>query len=80
VVRVHLRYNLIEKQTAHDFYNEWTSDGFPRFLVVELQHPCPYYDDSYAVNSASMGPWGGESKRLVVGSPWSQLASKSQRF
>eukprot|EP01046_Picozoa_sp_COSAG06_P015332 COSAG06_NODE_977_length_11246_cov_599.741724_7_plen_248_part_00 len=22
-----------------------------------VQHPTPYYDDSYAVNSASMGPW-----------------------
>lgn len=28
---------------------------FPRFLVVEVQHANPYYDDSYAVNSASMG-------------------------
>lgn len=27
-------------------------------LIVEIQHPTPYYDDSYAVNSASMGPWG----------------------
>ena len=31
---------------------------FPRFIVVEIQHPTPYYDDSYAVNSASQGPYG----------------------
>ena len=28
------------------------------FLIVEIQHPTPYYDDSYAVNSASQGPYG----------------------
>jgi S-formylglutathione hydrolase FrmB len=27
-------------------------------LIVEIQHATPYYDDSYAVNSASQGPWG----------------------
>ena len=35
-----------------------TGEAFPRFLVVEVQHATPYYDDSYAVNSATMGPWG----------------------
>ncbi|MEN8799780.1 MAG: alpha/beta hydrolase-fold protein, partial [Flavobacteriaceae bacterium] len=25
---------------------------------IEIQHPTPYYDDSYAVNSASQGPYG----------------------
>lgn len=45
-------------QEAHDFYKQWTSKDFPRMLIVEIQHPTPYYDDSYAVNSASMGPWG----------------------
>ena len=27
-------------------------------LIVEIQHATPYYDDSYAVNSANMGPYG----------------------
>ena len=27
-------------------------------LVVEIQHANPYYDDSYAVNSANLGPYG----------------------
>ncbi len=27
-------------------------------LVVEIQHPTPYYDDSYAVNSENNGPYG----------------------
>jgi len=51
-------YNRIEQQQAHQFYKEWTGPGFPRFLIVEIQHANPYYDDSYAVNSANLGPYG----------------------
>ena len=51
-------YNRIQQQEAYDFYRQWISPGFPRFLVIEIQHATPYYDDSYAVNSASQGPWG----------------------
>jgi hypothetical protein len=51
-------YNIIQQQEAYDFYMDWTSEDFPRFLIIEIQHPTPYYDDSYAVNSASQGPWG----------------------
>jgi hypothetical protein len=51
-------YNRIVQQEAYDFYRRWTSPGFPRFLVVEIQHANPYYDDSYAVNSANLGPYG----------------------
>lgn len=42
----------------NDFYKAWTSDDFPRFIAVTLQHPTPYFDDSYAVNSANNGPYG----------------------
>ncbi|GMN07530.1 hypothetical protein MTsPCn5_29190 [Croceitalea sp. MTPC5] len=51
-------YNIIQQQEAHDFYKRWNEPDFPRFLIVEIQHPTPYYDDSYAVNSASQGPYG----------------------
>lgn len=51
-------YNKIQQQEAYDFYQRWTSTDFPRFLIIEIQHPTPYYDDSYAVNSASQGPYG----------------------
>lgn len=51
-------YNKFQQQEAYDFYKSWTSDTFPRFIVIEIQHPTPYYDDSYAVNSASQGPYG----------------------
>ncbi len=51
-------YNKIQAQEAYNFFKQWTSKNFPRFLAIEIQHPTPYYDDSYAVNSASMGPYG----------------------
>ncbi|NQZ77010.1 MAG: hypothetical protein HRT61_13045 [Ekhidna sp.] len=51
-------YNIIQQQEAYDQYLQWISDDFPRFLIIEIQHPTPYYDDSYAVNSASQGPYG----------------------
>ncbi len=51
-------YNNIVQQESHDFYQSWISDDFPRFIIIEIQHPTPYYDDSYAVNSASQGPYG----------------------
>ena len=35
----------------------WMSDSCPRMLAVTFQHPCPYYDDSYAVNSPNVGPY-----------------------
>ena len=27
-------------------------------IIIEIQHANPYYDDSYAVNSANLGPYG----------------------
>ena len=51
-------YNIIQQQEAYDFYKTWTGPDFPRMLIIEIQHPTPYYDDSYAVNSANQGPYG----------------------
>ncbi len=51
-------YNKIVAQEAHDFYKAWTSDEMPRMIIVKIQHANPYYDDSYAVNSENLGPYG----------------------
>ena len=51
-------YNRIVQEQAYQFYKDWTGPNFPRFLIVEIQHANPYYDDSYAVNSANLGPYG----------------------
>jgi hypothetical protein len=51
-------YNKIVQERAHKFYQEWTGPNFPRMIIIEIQHANPYYDDSYAVNSANLGPYG----------------------
>ena len=51
-------YNKIQEEEAYQFYKQWTGPNFPRVLAIEIQHATPYYDDSYAVNSANMGPYG----------------------
>jgi hypothetical protein len=51
-------YNRIQQELSHDFFKAWTGPGFPRVLLVEIQHPTPFYDDSYGVNSANNGPYG----------------------
>jgi hypothetical protein len=48
-------YNL---ETGYQFYQAWNADNFPRLIIVTFQHPTPYFDDSYAVNSANNGPCG----------------------
>jgi hypothetical protein len=51
-------YNRIQQQLEWELFQAWTSPGFPRVLLVEIQHPTPFYDDSYGVNSANNGPYG----------------------
>ena len=57
--RFHLAgYNRIQQEEAYKFYQQWICPRFPRVLVVKIQHANPFYDDSYAVNSANLGPYG----------------------
>jgi hypothetical protein len=51
-------YNRIQQEYAWQFYKDWTGRGFPRAIMIEIQHATPFYDDSYAVNSANNGPYG----------------------
>ncbi|KAG6616029.1 uncharacterized protein IUM83_03695 [Phytophthora cinnamomi] len=52
------------EEYGYFFFSNWTSDKpadpftNKRGIVVQLQHANPYYDDSYAVNSANIGPYG----------------------
>jgi hypothetical protein len=49
---------LSRGQYAYRFHQDWISGRLPRMLLVSIQHANPYYDDSYAVNSANVGPYG----------------------
>ena len=54
-----------------------------RMITVQLQHPSPYYDDSYGVNSENNGPFGDaimqelipavESRFRVIREPWARM-------
>ena len=51
--------------------------------MIEIQHATPFYDDSYAVNSANLGPYGDaiveellpylEKKYRGLGQGWSRF-------
>jgi hypothetical protein len=68
-----------------DFDRLWMADGTPRFLYVTLQHPSPYYDDSYGVDSENNGPYGEaimkelipavEEKFRAIKQPWARMLS-----
>ncbi len=59
-------YNRVQQQWQYQLYKDWTSPGFPRHLVVEIQHPTFYFDDSYAVNSQAQGPWGDAIMKELI--------------
>ncbi len=69
-------------QFASRFYQDWTSGRLPRMLILTIQHANPYYDDSYAVNSANLGPYGDaitqelipevEKRFRAIGQPWAR--------
>ena len=39
-------------------YQAWTNGTLPHVLLLYVQNANPYYDDSYAVDSANVGPYG----------------------
>ena len=45
------------REPGAQFAANWMSDDFPRLVAITWQHPTPYYDDSYAVNSVNNGPY-----------------------
>jgi Putative esterase len=71
--------------TVGDFDKLWMAEDTPRFIYVTLQHPSPYYDDSYAVNSENNGPYGDaimqellpavETQFRVIRQPWARMLS-----
>jgi hypothetical protein len=68
-----------------EFDKLWMAPDTPRFVYVTLQHPSPYYDDSYAVNSENNGPYGDaimqellpaiETQFRIIRQPWARMLS-----
>ncbi len=69
----------------NDFSKAWLSDGFPRLIAVTFQHPNPYFDDSYAVDSVNVGPYGDaimnelipevEKRFRIIREPYARILS-----
>lgn len=59
-------YALDRAQTQYKFYQDWTTGKLPRMLLLLVQHANPYYDDSYAVDSANVGPYGEAINRELI--------------
>jgi len=74
--------NPLGFEVGGELHQEWVRDEFPRMIVVTFQHPNPYFDDSYAVNSVNVGPYGDailqelipevESRFRIIGEPWAR--------
>ena len=71
------------REPGFEFYKAWSSATFPRMIAVTFQHPTPYFDDSYAVNSANNGPYGDailqelipylEAHFRIIRAPWARV-------
>ncbi|MFQ5490513.1 MAG: alpha/beta hydrolase-fold protein [Phycisphaerae bacterium] len=76
-------YNRIVQEQAHEFYKTWIGPDMPRVIIIMVQHANPYYDDSYAVNSQNLGPYGDaimhelipyvEKKFRAIGAGWARF-------
>ena len=49
---------LARQKTGYKFFQDWTSGRLPRVILIYVQNANPYYDDSYDVDSANVGPYG----------------------
>jgi hypothetical protein len=72
-----------DRDTA--FRRAWLGADFPGVIAVTFQHPTPYFDDSYAVNSVNVGPYGDaimgelipeiEKRYRAIAQPWARWLS-----
>lgn len=70
------------EENGYKLYQDWTAGRMPRAIVMTIQHANPYFDDSYAVDSANVGPYGAaitqelipyiEKKYRALGEGWAR--------
>ena len=54
------------EQNGYRFFQDWTSGRLPRVIMVYVQNANPYYDDSYVVDSANVGPYGAAINQELI--------------
>lgn len=72
----------LRAQYGYKFYQDWTAGILPRVIILYVQNANPYYDDSYDVDSANVGPYGSaindelipyiEKKYRGIGQGWAR--------
>lgn len=70
-------------ESQYRLFQDWVAGKLGRFIIVVMQHPTPFYDDSYAVNSANNGPYGDaltqelvpkvEKQFRAIGESWARV-------
>ena len=70
------------RKNGYRFFQDWTSGRLPRVILIYVQNANPYYDDSYDVDSANVGPYGSaindelipaiEKKYRGIGQGWAR--------
>lgn len=64
----------------NDFSKWWVSDDAPRVIVISFRHETPYYDDSYAVDSANVGPYGTAITKELMPALDAQFRTVGERW
>jgi Putative esterase len=74
--------NARREAASYRFFQDWTSGRLPRVILIYVQNANPYYDDSYDVDSANVGPYGSaineelipaiEKKYRGIGQGWAR--------
>ncbi len=75
----------VDRRSNSDFTKYWMSEDCPPLIAIKILHPCPYYDDSYAVNSPNVGPYDDainqelipylEDKFRIIKEPYARILS-----
>jgi hypothetical protein len=51
---------------GYRFFQDWTAGRLPRVIMIYVQNANPYYDDSYDVDSANVGPYGSAINEELI--------------
>jgi Putative esterase len=54
------------EQAGYRFFQDWTAGRLPRVIMIYVQDANPYYDDSYDVDSANVGPYGTAINKELI--------------
>ncbi|MBR0138004.1 MAG: hypothetical protein IJM15_06300 [Erysipelotrichaceae bacterium] len=60
------RYGVERRESEQGVTEYWDSGKAPKFIAVNFRDANMYYDDSYRVNSANLGPYGDALTQEII--------------